>query len=152
MHQLEALIGQLENKIPKLEIVNQQISQGSVGWHIEHTLLVINSVIENLQKSNPGDYQWKFNFIRTLVLTMRKIPRGRAQSPKSVQPKTNFNTETLKTHVAVTMEKIKALESLQRNHFFEHPFFGKLNLKPTIKFLLIHTKHHIHIINDILEK
>ena len=152
MQKLEALIGQLENKIPKMESLNQQISKGSVGWHIEHTLLVIDTIIESLQTSNPGEYQWKFNFVRTLVLTIRKIPRGRVQSPKSVQPNTHFNCETLQNHVVSTQEKIKALDTLQRNHFFKHPFFGKLNLKPSIKFLILHTKHHINIINDILDK
>ncbi len=152
MHKLAVLIGQLENKIPKIGLVSPQISQGSVGWHIEHALLVINSIISNLQQSNPSEYQWKFNFIRTLILTTQKIPRGRVQSPKSVQPKTDFNAETLKIHIAETKEKINALETLEQNHFFVHPFFGKLNLKPTIRFLAIHTKHHIHIINDIVRK
>jgi len=69
-----------------------------------------------------------------------------------VQPQPNFNAETLKIHIAATKEKIKTLESLQRNHYFIHPFFGKLNLKPAIIFLRIHTKHHIHIINDILKQ
>lgn len=152
MHKLEALIGQLENKLPKMELLNQQISQGTVGWHIEHTLLVIDTTIESLQKSDPAEYQWKFNFIRTLILTIRKIPRGRVQSPKSVRPGNNFNAETLKIHVAATKEKIKVLETLRRNHFFKHPFFGNLNVKPAIRFLVIHTNHHINIINDISGK
>jgi hypothetical protein len=47
-------------------------------------------------------------------------------------------------------EKIKELTGLHPNSFFVHPFFGKLNLKATIKMLEIHTKHHIYIINDII--
>jgi hypothetical protein len=56
----------------------------------------------------------------------------------------------LKDSIAKAKENIASLASAQKNHYFEHPYFGKLNLKPTIKFLKIHTKHHLKIINDIL--
>jgi hypothetical protein len=42
------------------------------------------------------------------------------------------------------------LELVSRDHFFEHPYFGKLKLKETIRFLEIHTQHHLDIIRDII--
>lgn len=145
------LLEHLQAVIPKQEIINQQISKASVGWHIEHSLLTINLIIENLQNSDPQKYRWKFNFIRTLIYTINKIPRGKAQSPKAVRPKTICSSEALQIHIDLTKEKMKVLQSLNRNNYFEHPFFGKLNLKPAIKFLGLHTKHHLHIISDILK-
>ena len=150
MKNLGNLITELENKIPKQESINQAISKSSVGWHIEHTLLTINRVIDQLKKSDPNDYKWKFSSLRILVFTISKIPRGRAQSPNSVKPGNNFTAETLKDHSGTIKEKIKELQALKPNNYFEHPYFGKLNLKPAIKFLKIHTKHHLDIINDII--
>ena len=150
MNRLAELIQQIEIHIPRQEFINRKVSAASVGWHIEHTLLTISVIIDALQKSKPEDYRWKFNFLRTLILTTRKIPRGRAQSPKAVRPQAIFNTETLHTHVSLIKNKMIVLDSLLRNHHFEHPFFGKLNLKPAIKFIELHTRHDIHIINDIL--
>lgn len=150
MKNLGNLITELENKIPKQEFINEEISKSSVGWHIEHTLLAINRVIDQLKKSDPNDYKWKFSFIRILVFTINKIPRGRAQSPNSVKPSNNFTAETLKKHSETTKEKLKEFQTLKPNNYFEHPYFGKLNLKPSIKFLKIHTKHHIEIISDII--
>lgn len=150
MKNLESLITELETKIAKQESINEAISKSSVGWHIEHTLLAINLIIDQLKKSDPNDYKWEFSFTRILVFTINKIPRGRAQSPKSVIPKNNFTAETLKKHAEIAKEKLKELQVLHQNNYFEHPFFGKLNLTPAKRFLNIHTKHHIAIINDII--
>lgn len=151
MNKLRALINELENKIPKQKLINQKISKSSVGWHIEHALLTVDLIIEALKISNPTDYKWTLSYTRILVFTMKKIPRGRVQSPTSVRPTNTFNIETLENHLYVSKEKLKEFDSLKPNNYFEHPFFGKLNVMPTIKFLVIHTKHHINIINDIIK-
>lgn len=85
-------------------------------------------------------------------MTMKKIPRGRGKSPEVVQPKGNITKEDLFNHLEITKIKIKGLEHLSRDNYFEHPFFGKLKLKDTICFLEIHTKHHLEIIEDIINK
>jgi len=151
MDKLSELLKELESRIPNQELINQAISKSTVGWHIEHTLLTINLIIRALKNSNTKDYKRKFNFPRLLVFSMNKIPRGRAKSPKVVQPKDNLNVESLKKHFEIAAERIKGLSGLSTDNFFEHPVFGNLNLKPTIKFLNIHTKHHIKIINDIIK-
>ncbi len=152
MNKLRHLINEIETKIAKEEVINPAVSKSSVGWHIEHSLLTINLIIEALKKSNPDAYQWKFSFIKTLVYTLNKIPRGRAKAPDIVRPKNNFTLETLKNHLEMTKRKLEEMATLHPNNYFEHPFFGKLKLKPTIKFLKIHTRHHLDIINDIIKR
>ena len=152
MEKLRTLIKELENKIENFELINPAISSSSVGWHIVHSFLVINVIIEGLKKSNPNDYKWKFNLKRIYVYTIYKIPRGRGQAPKRVQPQNNFSQESLKNHFETITEKLKELNNLNPRNYIEHPVFGKLNLKPALKFLFIHTRHHIDIINDIINK
>lgn len=151
MEKLKKLIQDLESKIPNQEMLNSSISKSSVGWHIEHTLLTMNLVIDALQKSNPENYKRTFNFNRILVFTLNKIPRGRAKAPKVVQPKVDFNTETLKSHLKKGKTKLTELNTISNKNYFEHPYFGHLTLKPTIKFLEIHTNHHLQIITDIIK-
>ncbi|MEJ7913167.1 MAG: hypothetical protein WKF70_08435 [Chitinophagaceae bacterium] len=141
---------QLKEHIPNQAATRDTVSKSSVGWHIEHTLLTINQVIAAVKRSSPRDYKWTFSFLRWVILTTRKIPRGRGQSPSSVQPGA-FNFQTLNTHAYVTGEQIKELPVIREDKFFEHPFFGKLRLKATVRFLEIHTQHHLHIIHDILQ-
>lgn len=152
MNKIEALINKLESNIPQQEMINPMVSKASVGWHIEHSLLTINQIIKALKNSNPGNYKWTFSFIRILVFATGKFQRGRAQSPKSVLPKNDFNAETLQHHIYLSKEKLAELDHLKPGNYFEHPYFGKLNLKPAIRFIEIHTSHHIDIINDIINK
>jgi hypothetical protein len=151
MSTLQVYLDELETKISKHENHNNDISKSNVGWHIEHTLLTINLIIEEVQKSNPENYKWSFKLPRILVFSMNKIPRGRAKSPEIVMPKT-YDERTLIDHLKITKFKIQELENASSDKYFNHPFFGNLKLSKTIKFLEIHTNHHLEIINDIIKK
>lgn len=150
MKELLLLISSLEEKINMMEQEQTQISTVKVGWHIQHCLLVINNVITNIKHSDPKTYQWKFNLNKTLILTFGKIPRGKGKAPKGVQPKDEVTQIILLEGVSKAKENIVSIANIQKNQYFLHPLFGHLNLKPTIKFLKIHTKHHLDIINDII--
>lgn len=150
MHKLISLIDIVHTKIPYHEKINISVSRSSVGWHIEHTLLVAIKISEAINKSNPDDYKWKFNLSRLYVYTLNKIPRGRGKAPKTVQPAGEITFQTLNNNLAIAKSKIEQLYMLDDNCYFIHPYFGKLNLKSTLKFLNIHTQHHLKIIEEIL--
>ena len=98
MNKINNLLNQLEAKISNGENLNLVISKGNVAWHIEHSLLTINLIINALIQSNPKNYKWKFSFIRMVVLLMKKIPRGKAKSPKVVLPQENISNDSLIKH------------------------------------------------------
>jgi hypothetical protein len=149
MNKLPALLNELEAKIPHHEKLNATVSASSVGWHIDHSILVCNQIIAAVEKSNPKDYTWKFDFKRTIVFALGKIPRGKGKAPTSVIPAAKASPEKMKVDCALLKETIKKLSVLPPNHYFKHPLFGLLNVKATIKMLKIHTRHHLSIINDI---
>lgn len=151
-HHLISLVYKLENRLPDWKLFNLSVSNSTVGWQIEHSLLTINAIIEALIKSNPTDYQWRFSFPRIIVFTLKYIPRGRAKSPDIVQPANNITIESIRRNLLFSKEKIKKLDTLNQDKFFEHPYFGKLKLTQAIRFLEIHTNHHIKIIDDICSK
>lgn len=151
MQSLSALITALEQRIPQQKIANEKVSAASVGWHIEHTLLVLNGISKTIAASDPTAYKWSFNFGRMVVLFTNEIPRGRGKAPQRVQPNKPFDAETLKNRVASARESLKLLEGLDPKSNFEHPYFKQLNLKQTLQFIAIHTQHHLDIIDDILK-
>ena len=148
---IEAQVDHLERSIPHLDLYVPRVSAGTVGWHIAHSLLTINIIIEALKRSDPQKYKWSFNLPRVLVFTINKIPRGRAKAPSVVRPPENFTQDSLKDEVAIIKAKLEELTNLSEKHFFEHPFFGHVKLKPAKKFLRLHTAHHLSIIGDIMK-
>jgi hypothetical protein len=152
MKELNDLIGQIENNLPQWEKQNTTISHATVGWQLDHSLLVINGIIAQLVKSNPKDYQWRPNWKRIYIKLRNNIPRGKAKAPKQVRPAETITIETLQDKLRLAQNGLKMLESLPKNSFFTHPYFGDLNLKAAIWFLKLHTRHHLKIVNDIINK
>lgn len=152
MTTLSALVNELETKIQHREKLNNVVSNASVGWHIQHSLMVALRIIDAAEKSNPADYKYEFSLPRFFVYTLNKIPRGKAKAPDRVMPKEAFNTVEVKKDIQLLKGKLDILSTLQPGNFIIHPIFGHLNLKATIKMLKLHTKHHIDIINDIIKR
>jgi hypothetical protein len=150
---LEAELSRIESLIPKYDVRREGVSDGSVGWHLAHNLLVINQVIEALQKSDPQQYRWQFSLPRLLVMRLTKrIPRGRARAPKVVQPKETPTPEALREALAQARRNVALLATLDPGKFFPHPFFKDLRRDDTVEFLGLHTRHHLYIIDDILKQ
>jgi hypothetical protein len=152
MKELNDLIRQIENNLPQWEKQNTTISHATVGWQLDHSLLVINGIIAQLAKSKPKDYQWRPNWKRVYIKLRNNIPRGKAKAPKQVLPVDAIAIEDLQNKLALAKSNIALLEKLQKNSFFTHPYFGDLNLKAAIWFLKLHTQHHLKIVNDIINK
>lgn len=151
MNSLLPLLQQLENHISNFEKTNMKVSNSTVGWQIDHCLLVINGIIGQIEISDPLKFQPKWTFPKFMVFTTGKIPRGKAQAPKVVIPTQVATQEELLAKLAAAKNNVLKLDTFSENKFFNHPFFKDLNVKQTKKFLTIHTKHHLKIIEDILK-
>lgn len=149
MKKLQSILDQLESYIPDFEKTNPAVSNATIGWQIDHSLIVINAVVEELKNSNPENYKWKFNRIRILIQIINKIPRGRVRVPKAVKPVNVATIEELKTKLELTRNNLANLPTLHAKSYFTHPYFGDLKLKAAIWFLKLHTNHHLKIIEDI---
>lgn len=150
MEKLLKQLNSLDDKIAQHECINLEVSKVSVGWQIEHTLLTIEEIIKAMANSNPANYKWKFSFAKIIILILKKLPRGKAKVPKIVTPK-EYTEASLKSHLQEVKGLLKKLETIDKDQYFYHPYFGDLKRKEAIKFIEIHTKHHLDIIDDILK-
>jgi hypothetical protein len=151
MESLDLLLNKLESNLKSKNAFNSKVSYEDVSWHIAHSLKVIYNIIKVLQNSNPEEYRWKFNRNRSFVYFLNSIPRGKGKAPKSVQPTEDLTLEFLESEFKKIRELIPELDNLEAKSNFMHPYFGQLNLKQTKKLFLIHTKHHLKIIEDIIK-
>ena len=150
MNDLELVTLEFENYFQHFEKQNYLVSKSPVGWQIDHSLKVINNIVLALKNSNPDDYKYNFNLKRSVIFFRKKIPRGVGKAPKSVRTFEKITLEDLQTQFENAKVIIKDLKELNPKSNFKHPYFGRLNLKHTQFFLILHTKHHLAIIKDIL--
>lgn len=151
MEKLLKLIDELERKISYCEKAADTVSAVTAGWHVMHSLLVISQIVSRLKTSEPALYKWKFNLARSFVYISGRIPRGRGKAPEIVLPKGEINSDALAIQIANVRESISEISKLDRNSFIKHPYFGELNVKHVQTFLILHTVHHLKIIQDILK-
>lgn len=150
MKSLTELINELDNKTPFITQRNTAVSQASIGWHLEHSLLALVKMISAVENSNPADYKREFNIKRLIVFTIGKIPRGKANAPEAVKPAGETTAEKIQPLIEKAKQKAEAFEKLSTGKFFKHPVFGDLKRKQAQKAISIHTNHHLRIINDII--
>ncbi|MFP4844829.1 DUF1569 domain-containing protein [Winogradskyella sp. PE311] len=148
---LNPLLKKIENTIQYRDRINPEISQVDVAWQLDHILKVINGVTQTLENSNPEDYKNSINAMRVLSLTTNYIPRGKAQSPDRVKPPEIILTEDIYKQLEEAKVNISKLSKLDENSNFEHFVFGQMNKAQTIRFIEVHTNHHLKIIGDILK-
>jgi hypothetical protein len=150
MYTINSILIDLASKFDDFNRMNTVVSKSSVGWHIEHSLKTIDQIVTACKKSDSTTYRWKFKLNRFLIIdVLHKISRGKAKAPKVVQPEGDISKESLQLHLEKVQQNLENWIDLNKNCYFTHPFFGSLNKKATEKFLVLHTKHHLQIIEDI---
>ncbi|MEM6805942.1 MAG: DUF1569 domain-containing protein [Bacteroidota bacterium] len=141
----------IEAFIPHRDNWNPAISKADVAWHLDHSLKVINRIYEALKSSSPEEYHFQISFLRWAAFSWGDFPRGIAKSPTVVLPPQDIKTEDLYTQLAEARAKMEIFNMLPKNSFYSHFAFKNINRKQSIRFLEVHTNHHLKIIRDILK-
>lgn len=129
---------------------NAQVSAASAGWHIEHLLLVFTSILEGLKKSDSGQYAPRFNIFKLLIMATGHISRNRGKAPKFTLPQ-QLDAQGVEDKIERVRQQLSELQHLHPRAHIHHPYFGHLNVSESLRFLYIHTHHHLKIIRDILK-
>lgn len=148
---LAAELVEIESLLPYRDFLSEEVSKVDVEWHMDHSLKVINEVIKYLHSTDPDEYRKEFNFIRMMVFTSGRMPRGVGKAPASVLPPEEIITEDILNQMGEAELSHESLNTAHSQSHFDHPVFGLLDLEDTKKFLEIHTNHHLAIIRDIIE-
>ncbi|MBO6605604.1 DUF1569 domain-containing protein [Psychroserpens sp.] len=148
-NKLLKLIDELEARIPHASMSNETISKVNVSWHLDHSVKVIIGISKQLIRSDISDYKSNFNLSRFILFPVGYIPRGRGKSPKVVLPPDAILIEDIKTQLETAKDLVLQLKSLPQNANFKHYVFGILNKSKAIRFIEMHTKHHLKIVDDI---
>lgn len=144
------LVNELQRYAPFASEQNASVSAGDIGWHIGHSLMSIRGILRLLEKSNPQAFAPKWSLARFYVMTFGKIPRGKGKAPERASPQEKLDESAIVEMASVVREKISKLKNMPPKAHFTHPYFGHLSTAQTVKFMGIHTRHHLAIIKEIL--
>ena len=78
-----------------------------------------------------------------------KMPRGKGKAPDRTISKTEVTRDQLEISYDSALHSLNRLRDLAPDKTFKHPLFGWMLKKDTIKFIGIHTHHHLKIVRDI---
>ena len=145
-------INTLDTHIANHKLSHPKTSKSNIAWHIDHSLKVINNVSAATQTSNPDLFKNNFSILGKVFFTLGFFPRGKAKAPKHVLPPEVITKADLIQQITLAKSNIDTLSNLDKNAYFKHPLFGHINTKRVPKFLVMHSNHHLKIINDILKQ
>jgi hypothetical protein len=129
------------------------VSGWSVGQQVDHVLNVAQGVFNRLTGDSP-ELGRGINATGRILLSIGWFPRGVGRSPKSVLP-------AEAPLAARELERLGGLRAdfqglrfrngllASRERLFPHPYFGGLDPRQTLRFLVVHTHHHLKIVRDI---
>lgn len=149
---LNSLLNEVEEYISDRDRIAPEVSSVEVAWHLDHLLKVINGIHYSLSESDPDDYKYSWKFTRSVIFTIGRFPRGIAKSPKSALPPDVIDTDDIYKQLADARSKVIDFSRFDRKQHFNHGMFGMLNRNRALKFVEIHTRHHLRIIRDIVNK
>lgn len=148
---LKVKLNEVASYIPVRDTINLEVSEAAVAWHMDHIYLMVNQLHKALKYSDESNYKAESNMARDYVFTSNALPRGKATAPEAVRPKGTITVNTLQLHYDEALATVEKLPMLAEKKHFNHPILGTMNRDETIKFLTIHTEHHLKIIRDILK-
>jgi hypothetical protein len=150
--QLRVVEGLIDEGDGALGACAARVSAWSVGEQVDHMLKVLDAALARLEGGAdpvPGG----INLVGRICLGLGRLPRGVGKSPARLRAEQRQATELAAT-LSVVRERCARLggrDELWRDRraLVRHPYFGALDARRTLRFLTVHTDHHLRIVADI---
>ena len=138
--------------IDNFQAEDADVSGWSVGMHIHHSAKALIGVSDAIASCTTPCPPIPSDSMGAQILAAGAIPRGVAESPAAAVPDPSVagSREALKQVVDHAKARVDNAANAASDAWFEHPILGLLNADGAKQFLVIHTNHHLGIINDIV--
>lgn len=138
---------------PKLAKRNERVSGWSPAEHLDHMAKVSLWALRSMAKPAKQPAPKGISLAGRLVLFLGWLPRGIGKAPAGVtgQPASVAEIEAALTNLESTLDALP-LDALRasREAVVPHPRFGALTPPQALRLVVVHTNHHLRIIDDIL--
>ncbi len=134
------------------------VSNWSPAQQLHHiakvNLVIASSLITMSQKPEEEDSDRRASITGVSVLATGYIPRGRGKSPGRLRPPADLTRDQLTSALNKSESAVGEVGVLlgllqSRKGRIEHPHFGFMRPSQWIRFMNVHTNHHLKIVRDI---
>lgn len=141
-----------------LFVPNTQISDWSIGQQLHHigsvNRTVAMSLIKLVQDATDRDADRRATLTGVSVLASGYIPRGRGKAPARLRPSNDLSRGDVVNSINKSRAKVEELNVFgallkTRMGRIEHPFLGYLKPSQWVRFINVHTEHHLKIVREI---
>ena len=131
----------------------ERISAWSPAEHLDHMYKVSMSIVRRINDEEAKPSRRGINLMGRVILLLGWIPRGQGKTPERLS-----GAICTGAHIEAALGRLEqALDTLpldavdaSRSPIVPHPLFGGLTPSQALRFIVIHTKHHLRIIDEIL--
>jgi hypothetical protein len=150
MDEVERLLDEGNAALP---LRADRVSRWTVGQQLDHLTRVARAglgVLQGAAEPLPGG----INLLGRCLLGIAWIPRGVGKSPKRMLPDDAAPAADLAGRIPPLRAGFAAACAdprlvARRDAVFKHPYFGGLTPRQALRFLTVHTEHHLKIVRDI---
>ena len=140
--------------LPHYNLRSAAVSGWSVGQQMEHTTKATRLALKLIQSDqDPPDGVEPAGLLAALVLLIGRFPKGR-KAPEGVMPKginEKENREYIEQIVKMIDEIAPNTDILDRDtRKYLHPRLNGLTKREWLRFVAVHQRHHLRIINRII--
>ena len=138
----------------KKRVQNSFDTPAAGGWsaaqHLEHVIKVNASVSRLIPALLAGKFALRSAPAKPKRLTelyAGRFPKG-GTSPEDMQPGSGSDLTDLERNWAASLNTVSAFEGqdLTSDYRLEHVFYGSLNAGEWLRFMGVHTRHHLNLI------
>lgn len=140
----------------QLKLSVPAVSAWSVGNHVEHLVLADFAVLDQWDRVEHGQQpsvRGGPTLVGRLCLLFGYIPRGKAQAMERIRPQ-DADPDDLVASLTGLRARLADFENDLAMHEMAswrapHPVFGPLGPTQWLRFLDVHHRHHLRIVDDI---
>lgn len=150
--QLRSIDSLLDEGEEKLGRSAPRVSAWSVAQQLDHVTKVLERSLETLLVSEVR-LERGINWIGRLLLGVGRLPRGVGKSPAAVRGVERRAADLQRTVIRIRelLARLAAAKVVTASGapVYRHPYFGGLTPAQALRFLAVHTDHHLRIVADI---
>jgi len=143
-------IDQMRDLVARSTVSAAEVSGWCVGQQIQHCCLAMRTIVAGVERTEGQPAKENLSVIGRVIFATGRIPRGRAQAPKSVVVDEAPSEEELIESIEKSRTAVQELDPNVKTGYFVHHIFGVLGQARVLRFLEIHNGHHLRIVRDIL--